>query len=177
MKTPQLINQLNSQLLTTKSGSITILAPDDRAFSELKASFLNSLSDGQKPKLLQFHVISDYVSSSNFDTLTNPVRKHTGAKPRKVGVISYGGSVNISTREANTTINGIIYMDKHLVIYKVGRYFFQWTSLQLLRHRKAPSLAADTAKAPKADKDTTSFSDSSTQVNPTEENSGSIRIR
>ncbi|KAH1224976.1 Beta-galactosidase 8 [Glycine max] len=44
MKTTQLINQLNAQLLTTKSGGITILLPDDSAFSELKAGFLNSLS-------------------------------------------------------------------------------------------------------------------------------------
>ncbi|MCI05575.1 fasciclin-like arabinogalactan protein, partial [Trifolium medium] len=123
MKTTQLINQLNSQLLTIKTGGLTILAPDDSAFSQLKAGFLNSLSDGQKLELLQFHVISDYVSSSNFDTLTNPVRTLAGAKPGKVelNVISYGGSVNISTGEVNTTINGIIYTDKHLAIYKVGK--------------------------------------------------------
>ncbi|KAL9296729.1 hypothetical protein ACSQ67_022625 [Phaseolus vulgaris] len=110
MKTTQLINQLNAQLLTTKSGGITILAPDDSSFSELKAGFLNSLSDGQKLELLQFHVLSDYVSRSNFDTLTNPVRTLAGAKPGKVelNVISYGGSVNISTGEVNTTITGIV---------------------------------------------------------------------
>ncbi|MED6114728.1 hypothetical protein PIB30_083327 [Stylosanthes scabra] len=115
MKITQLINQLNSQLITSKSGGLTILAPDDSAFSELKPGFLNSLSDGQKLELLQFHVISDYVSSSNFDTLTNPVRTLAGAKPGKV---IYGGSVNISTGAVNTTITGIIYTDKHLAIYK-----------------------------------------------------------
>jgi len=78
MKTTQSINQLNSQLLTIKSGGLTILAPDDSAFSGLKAGFLNSLSDGQKLELLQFHVISDYVSSSKFDTLTNHVRTLAG---------------------------------------------------------------------------------------------------
>lgn len=46
MKTTQLINQLNLQLLTTKSGGLTILAPEDTAFSGLKAGLLNSLSDG-----------------------------------------------------------------------------------------------------------------------------------
>ncbi|KAJ1379708.1 FAS1 domain [Sesbania bispinosa] len=183
MKTTQLINQLNSQLLTTKSGGITILAPDDSAFSELKAGFLNSLSDGQKLELLQFHVISDYVSSSNFDTLTNPVRTLAGAKPGKVelNVISYGGSVNISTGEVNTTINGIIYTDKHLAIYKVGKVLLPMDFFTVAKApAKAPSLApepsADTAKAPKADKDTGSSSDSSAQVNPTEENSASVKI-
>ncbi|KAJ1424336.1 FAS1 domain [Sesbania bispinosa] len=183
MKTTQLINQLNSQLLTTKSGGITILAPDDSAFSELKAGFLNSLSDGQKLELLQFHVISDYVSSSNFDTLTNPVRTLAGAKPGKVelNVISYGGSVNISTGEVNTTITGIIYTDKHLAIYKVGKVLLPMDFFTVAKApAKAPSLApepsADTAKAPKADKDTASSSDSSAQVNPREENSASAKI-
>ncbi|KAJ1424332.1 FAS1 domain superfamily [Sesbania bispinosa] len=106
----------------------------------------------QKLELLQFHVISDYVSSSNFDTLTNPVRTLAGAKPGKVelNVISYGGSVNISTGEL------LRHQQRH--------------------HSLAPEPSADTAKAPKDDKDTASSSDSSTQVNPTEENSGSVNI-
>ncbi|XP_020215074.1 fasciclin-like arabinogalactan protein 12 [Cajanus cajan] len=182
MKTTQLINQLNAQLLTTKSGGITILAPDDSAFSELKAGFLNSLSDGQKLELLQFHVISDYVSSSNFDTLTNPVRTLAGAKPGKVelNVISYGGSVNISTGEVNTTITGIIYTDKHLAIYKVGKVLLPMDFFAVAKApAKGPSLApqpsSDAAKAPKADKDESSSTDSS-QVNATEQNSGTEKI-
>ncbi|KAJ1379705.1 FAS1 domain [Sesbania bispinosa] len=182
MKTTQLINQLNSQLLTTKSGGITILAPDDSAFSELKAGFLNSLSDGQKLELLQFHVISDYVSSSNFDTLTNPVRTLAGAKPGKVelNVISYGGSVNISTGEVNTTINGIIYTDKHLAIYKVGKVLLPMDFFAVAKApAKAPSLAPEpSAKAPKPDKEKTLSPDSSgsSEMNPTNENSGTLTI-
>jgi hypothetical protein len=181
MKTTQLINQLNSQLLATKTGGLTILAPDDSAFSGLKAGFLNSLSDGQKLELLQFHVISDYVSSSNFDTLTNPVRTLAGAKPGKVelNVVSYGGSVNISTGEVNTTINGIIYTDKRLAIYKVGKVLLPMDFFSVAKAPgKAPSLApepsTDTAKAPKPDKDTSS--DSSQVINPTEDKSGSMKI-
>ena len=177
MKTTQLINQLNAQLLTTKSGGITLLAPDDSAFSELKAGFLNSLSDGQKLELLQFHVLSDYVSSSNFDTLTNPVRTLAGAKPGKVelNVISYGGSVNISTGEVNTTITGIVYTDKHLAIYKVGKVLLPMDFFTVAKApAKAPSLApepsSDATKAPKADKDDdSSSSNSSSHVNPTEQ--------
>ncbi|KAJ1424327.1 FAS1 domain [Sesbania bispinosa] len=182
MKTTQLINQLNSQLLTTKSGGITILAPDDSAFSELKAGFLNSLSDGQKLELLQFHVISDYVSSSNFDTLTNPVRTLAGAKPGKVelNVISYGGSVNISTGEVNTTINGIIYTDKHLAMYKVGKVLLPMDFFTAAKApTKAPSLAPEpSADEPKPDKEKPLSPDSSESslTNPTNENSGTVKI-
>ena len=182
MKTTQLINQLNAQLLTTKSGGITILAPDDSAFSELKAGFLNSLSDGQKLELLQFHVISDYVSSSNFDTLTNPVRTLAGAKPGKVelNVISYGGSVNISTGEVNTTITGIVYTDKHLAIYKVGKVLLPMDFFAVAKApAKSPSLAPEpSAKAPKADKENSLSPDSSesSQINSSKDNSGTVKI-
>ncbi|XP_020215155.1 fasciclin-like arabinogalactan protein 12 [Cajanus cajan] len=181
MKTTQLINQLNAQLLTTKAGGITILAPDDSAFSELKAGFLNSLSDGQKLELLQFHVISEYVSSSNFDTLTNPVRTLAGAKPGKVelNVVSYGGSVNISTGEVNTTIAGIIYTDKHLAIYKVGKVLLPMDFFAVAKApAKGPSLAPEpSAKAPKPDKDPLSpDSSESSQINSTNENSGTVKI-
>ncbi|XP_027910139.1 fasciclin-like arabinogalactan protein 12 [Vigna unguiculata] len=182
MKTTQLINQLNAQLLTTKSGGITILAPDDGSFSELKPGFLNSLSDGQKLELLQFHVISEYVSSSNFDTLTNPVRTLAGAKPGKVelNVISYGGSVNISTGEVNTTITGIVYTDKHLAIYKVGKVLLPMDFFAVAKApAKGPSLAPEpSAKAPKADKDNSLSPDSSesSQINSSKDNSGTVKI-
>ncbi|KAL9296726.1 hypothetical protein ACSQ67_022622 [Phaseolus vulgaris] len=182
MKTTQLINQLNAQLLTTKSGGITILAPDDSSFSELKAGFLNSLSDGQKLELLQFHVLSDYVSSSNFDTLTNPVRTLAGAKPGKVelNVISYGGSVNISTGEVNTTITGIVYTDKHLAIYKVGKVLLPMDFFAVAKApAKGPSLAPEpSAKAPKADKEKPVSPDSSesSDINSTNDNSGTVKI-
>ncbi|KAK7404699.1 hypothetical protein VNO78_05659 [Psophocarpus tetragonolobus] len=182
MKTTQLINQLNAQLLTTKSGGITILAPDDSSFSELKAGFLNSLSDAQKLELLQFHVLSEYVSSSNFDTLTNPVRTLAGAKPGKVelNVISYGGSVNISTGEVNTTITAIIYTDKHLAIYKVGKVLLPMDFFTLAKApAKQPSLAPEpSAKAPKADKEKSLSPDTSesSELNSTNENSGTMKI-
>ncbi|GAU38509.1 hypothetical protein TSUD_396260 [Trifolium subterraneum] len=183
MKTTQLINQLNSQLLTIKSGGLTILAPDDNAFSGLKAGFLNSLSDEQKLELLQFHVISDYVSSSNFDTLTNPVRTLAGAKPGKVelNVISYGGSVNISTGEVNTTIDGIIYTDKHLAIYKVGKVLLPMEFFSVAKAPgKARSLAPEpSALTPKADTEkplSPDSSDSSQVKKPSNDNSSTVKM-
>jgi len=184
MKTTQLINQLNSQLLTIKSGGLTILAPDDSAFSELKPGFLNTLSNEKKLELLQFHVISDFVSSSNFDTLTNPVRTLAGNKPGKVelNVISYGGNVNISTGSVNTTINGIIYTDKHLAIYKVGKVlipseFFPAKKIVAEVPALAPAPVIVDAKAPKPEKEKPSSSEDSTtsQVVPAV-TSGAMRI-
>jgi len=187
MKTTQLINQLNSQLITIKSGGLTILAPEDGAFSELPPGFLNTLSDGQKLKLVQFHVLPDFIPSSSFDTLTNPVRTLAGNKPGKVelDVISYGGSVNISTGAVNTTINGIVYMDKHLAVYKVGKVLLpsEFVATKNKTTVAAPTLApapvAETVKTPEPAKvkppSSEESSASSTQVVPTV-TSGSTRI-
>ncbi|XP_004487130.1 fasciclin-like arabinogalactan protein 11 [Cicer arietinum] len=185
MKTTQLINQLNSQLITIKSGGLTILAPEDSSFSELKPGFLNTLSNEQKLELLQFHVITDFVSTSNFDTLTNPVRTLAGNKPGKVelNVISYGGNVNISTGQVNTTINGVVYSDNHLAIYKVGKVLVPSEFFGKKKSVAAPSLAPapakEDAKAPKADKvkppSSNDSSGTTTQVVPIE-TSGGMRI-
>ncbi|KAJ1409191.1 FAS1 domain [Sesbania bispinosa] len=186
MKTTQLVNQLNSQLITIKSGGLTILAPEDGAFTELKPGFLNTLSDGQKLELLQFHVLPDFVSSSNFDTLTNPVRTLAGNKPGKaeLNVISYGGSVNISTGPVNTTLTGIIYTDKHLAIYKVGKVllpseFVATKKTIAAAPTLAPAPSTDDAKAPKPEKEkplsSEDSSETSSQVVPAE-TSGAVKI-
>ncbi|CAJ1979326.1 unnamed protein product [Sphenostylis stenocarpa] len=56
LKTTEIMNNINSQLITAMSGGITILAPDDSAFSNLKAGFLNSLNKGQKKRTRNFSV-------------------------------------------------------------------------------------------------------------------------
>ncbi|CAL5214199.1 unnamed protein product [Lathyrus oleraceus] len=94
LKTTQLINQLNSQLVSSSgSGGLTIFAPEDSDFSKLKAGFLNSLSDRQKVELLQFHTLASFISISNFDTLTNPVQTQAGDDARlQLNVTTYGGN-------------------------------------------------------------------------------------
>ncbi|KAF7805565.1 fasciclin-like arabinogalactan protein 12 [Senna tora] len=175
LKTTQIINQINSQLITTKSGGLTILAPDDGAFSQLKAGFLNSLDDNQKIELLQFHVFPIYVSSSNFDSLTNPVRTLAGANPERLqlNVTAYGNSVNISTGVVNATITGIVYSDKQLAIYHVDKVLLP---LDFFQPKAAPAQAPSLAKAlaPKADKGESSSEEDEDQT--TKHNSGGISL-
>ncbi|XLR13046.1 hypothetical protein HN51_033953 [Arachis hypogaea] len=113
LKTTQLINQINSQLIATNNGygGLTIFAPDDASFSQLKPGLLNSLGDNQKMELLQFHLLPVYISSSNFDSLTNPVRTLAGESSERLqlNVTAFGNSVNISTGVVNATVNGIVY--------------------------------------------------------------------
>ncbi|KAJ1379706.1 FAS1 domain [Sesbania bispinosa] len=124
LKTTQLINQLNSQLVTSGSGGLTLFAPQDSAFSKLKPGFLNSLTDRQKVELLQFHTLSSFISISNFDTLTNPVQTQAGDDPKRLqlNVTTYGGSqVSMTTGAVNATVTGTVYTDNKLAIYEVDK--------------------------------------------------------
>ena len=154
LKTTQIINQINSQLVTTKNGGLTILAPDDGAFSQLKAGYFNSLGERQQKELIQFHVLPVYVSSSNFDSLSNPVLTLASDSPSgyHMNVTAYGNSVNISTGSVNATLTGIVYSDKTLAIYHVDKVLIPLD----FSKPKALAPAPSTAKAPKADKDSSS---------------------
>ncbi|KAL5053738.1 hypothetical protein RYX36_034420 [Vicia faba] len=173
LKTTQIINQVNAQLVTTKNGGLTILAPDDGAFSQLKAGYFNSLGERQQKELIQYHVLPVYVSSSNFDSLSNPVLTLASDSPQgfQINVTAYGNSVNISTGVLDATINGIVYTDKTLAIYHVDKVLIPLDFVKPKAIAPAPALA----KAPKADKENSSADDDD-QTQGTKDSSDSISL-
>lgn len=122
LKTTQVASQINSQLLNS-NGGLTFFAPTDNAFSSLKPGFLNSLNDQQKNELIQFHMLPTFVSLSNFDTLSNPVRTQAGADPDRLAlnVTGSGNQVNMTTGVVNTTVGGTVYSDNQLAVYQVDK--------------------------------------------------------
>uniref|UniRef100_A0A2K1WT10 FAS1 domain-containing protein n=1 Tax=Populus trichocarpa TaxID=3694 RepID=A0A2K1WT10_POPTR len=80
-------NRLFSALNDSSTG-LTIFAPTDSAFSELKSGTLNTLSDGDKSELVKFH----------FQTVSNPLGTWAGTGSRlPLNVRSYTNSVNVTT--------------------------------------------------------------------------------
>ncbi|KDP44081.1 hypothetical protein JCGZ_05548 [Jatropha curcas] len=121
LKSTQLDSNLNSQLGNTNNG-LTILAPSDSAFASLKKRTVSSLTHQETVELVQFHIIPMFISSSQFDTVTNPLKTHAGSGNRfQLNVTTNGNSVNITTGLTNTTISDTIYTDDHLAIYKVDK--------------------------------------------------------
>ncbi|KAL5096942.1 hypothetical protein RYX36_001269 [Vicia faba] len=171
LKTTQIINQINAQLVTAKSGGLTILAPDDGAFSQLKAGYFNSLSERQQKELIQFHVLPVYVSSSNFDSLSNPVLTLASDSPTgyQMNVTAYENNVNISTGSVNATLTGIVYSDKTLAIYHVDKVLIPLDFSKPKALAPAPTIA----KAPKGAKDSSSDDD---QGETTKATSGAISL-
>ncbi|KAJ0817482.1 putative FAS1 domain-containing protein [Helianthus annuus] len=112
----QLGDQINTQLNNSDQG-ITLFAPTDNAFSALKPGLLNSLSDQQKVELVQFHVVPMFLSTSQFQTVSNPLRTQAGDTTRytfPLNITTNGNQVNISTGVVNATVANSIYTDGSL---------------------------------------------------------------
>ncbi|CAN1249612.1 Fasciclin-like arabinogalactan protein 12 [Linum perenne] len=109
-------------LLNNSNNGATIFAPSDSAFSTLKTGTLNSLSDEAKLELVKFHVIPSFISSSQFQTVSNPITTEAGSGGRvSLNVTSYPNSIVISTGLTNTSLSGNVYSDNQLAVYKVDK--------------------------------------------------------
>ncbi|KAJ6383360.1 hypothetical protein OIU78_026776 [Salix suchowensis] len=121
LRSTQEENHLFSALNDSSSG-LTIFAPTDSAFSELKSGTLNTLSDGDKSELVKFHVVPTFLSTSQFQTVSNPLGTWAGTGSRlPLNVTSYPNSVNITTGLTNTSLSGTVYTDNQLAIYKIEK--------------------------------------------------------
>ncbi|KAF7119543.1 hypothetical protein RHSIM_Rhsim13G0093400 [Rhododendron simsii] len=127
--TTQVGTQINSQLNDSSNG-MTIFAPPDSAFSGLQTGTLNSLSDQQKSELVQFHMIPTFLSITQFQTVSNPLRTQAGdSGPFKfpLNVTTSGNQVNITTGIVNTTVSNTIYTDNQLAVYQVDKVLLPWS--------------------------------------------------
>ncbi|CAI8592477.1 unnamed protein product [Vicia faba] len=175
LKTTEIMNSINSQLITGKSGGLTILAPDDSAFSQLKPGFLNSLNENKKIELLQFHILPQFVDSNNFDSLSNPVETVAGKDPleRPLNFESLGNSVNISTGVVNATVTGVVYQDNKLAIYRLDKVLLPLDFFGT----KAPASTPVAAKAPKAGKGKSSSAEDEDETTTQEQkSSGAVSL-
>nr|CAB3464047.1 unnamed protein product [Digitaria exilis] len=116
----QITNQLKGK---SSSGGLTVFAPPDNAFTALPVGTLNSLSDQQKTSLVQFHVVSQVMPSSQLETVSNPLRTQAGETvPGKypLNITADGTNVNVSTGVVNATLDGTpLYASDRLVVNKV----------------------------------------------------------
>ncbi|XP_047965303.1 fasciclin-like arabinogalactan protein 12 [Salvia hispanica] len=107
---------LDSQLVDSNNG-LTVFAPTDLAFSNLKTGTLNSFTDEQKMELVRFHVLPTHISASQFETVSNPISTQAGGSPDllAMNVTAAGSSVNITTGETNTTALELIVFKREII--------------------------------------------------------------
>ncbi|CAA2933863.1 Hypothetical predicted protein [Olea europaea subsp. europaea] len=144
-------DQINTQLNNSNQG-LTVFAPADNAFSSLKSGTLNSLSDQQKVALVQFHVLPTFLSMSQFQTASNPLRTQAGNSDSgqfPLNVTTSGNQVNVSTGVDDATVANTIYTDNQLAVYQVDKVLLPLSIFGSPAPVPAPSALAK--KSPAAD--------------------------
>nr|TKR85773.1 fasciclin-like arabinogalactan protein 12 [Populus alba] len=153
MKATHVDTQLFSQLNSSTDG-ITIFAPNDNAFSSQVAGAVGSLNDREKLEFVQFHILPRFLSTSDFQTLSNPVKTLAGSDSKFPLTISTGdNSVKISSGLTKTSISNTIYTDKQVAIYEVDRVLVPKDLFPPAPAPPAPAPAKPVAESPVAPKD------------------------
>lgn len=122
LQSTKVADQIYTQLNNSNQG-LTVFAPTDSAFSNLKSGTLNSYTDEQKTELIQFHVLPSLYTPSQFQTASNPLRTQAGGSEElfPLNVTAVGNGVNITTGETNATVANTVYSDDQLAVYEVDQ--------------------------------------------------------
>ncbi|XP_047316514.1 fasciclin-like arabinogalactan protein 11 [Impatiens glandulifera] len=146
LRSTQMESQINTALGNSNQG-LTIFVPTDNAFNSLKPGTLNSLSDQQKVQLMQFHVVPTYLTTDQFQTVTNPLRTQVGGNGDfPLNITTSGNQVNITTGLTNTTVSNTIYTDGQLAVYQVDQVLLP---IGVFSPSSPPALAPVVAKGKK----------------------------
>ncbi|PKI51985.1 hypothetical protein CRG98_027637 [Punica granatum] len=143
LRSTHVADQINSQLNDFNDG-LTIFAPTDDAFAQLKPGALNSMSDEQQVELMQFHVVPTLLSMTQFQTVSNPLMtKAGGNKPGEfpLNVTSNGDRVSLYTDSTEASVERTLFTDNRLAVYQVNKV--------LLAKRIFPKMAALAPTQPK----------------------------
>ncbi|KAM0969420.1 hypothetical protein ACFX13_017941 [Malus domestica] len=141
----QVANQITNQLNSSTEG-LTVFAPTDNAFDNLKAGTLNSLDTQQQVALVLYHVLPKYYTLASLLTVSNPVRTQATGQDGGTYGLNFTGSgnqVNVSTGIVETQINNALRQQFPLAVYQVDKVLLPYD----LFGAKAPASAPPPSKA------------------------------
>nr|DAD26149.1 TPA_asm: hypothetical protein HUJ06_027617 [Nelumbo nucifera] len=117
----------NITAILEKAGQFTTLIrllKSTQMADQINQQLNNSNQDQQKVQLVQFHVLPSFISVSQFQTVSNPLRTQAGNSNNgqfPLNVTTTGNQVNITTGVVNTTVANTIYTDNQLAVYQVDQ--------------------------------------------------------
>ncbi|XP_010489025.1 PREDICTED: fasciclin-like arabinogalactan protein 6 [Camelina sativa] len=125
LNTTQVGFQVSVQLNSSDQG-MTIFAPTDNAFNNLKPGTLNGLTYQQQIQLMLYHIIPKYYSLSDLLLASNPVRTQATGQEGGVFGLNFTGQaqsnqVNVSTGVVETRISNALRQQFPLGIYVVDK--------------------------------------------------------
>ncbi|KAL5998827.1 Fasciclin-like arabinogalactan protein 6 [Asimina triloba] len=161
----QLVNQLNNS-----DQGLTLFAPTDNAFNNLKAGTLNTLSQEQQVALLLYHVLPRYYSLDMFDTISNPTRTEAGGNDGYgLNFTTSANQVNVSTGVVDhVPINNALRSKFPLAVYQLDQVLLP---LDLFRPKPNNTEAPAPAGTPPVKKSPASSSSASADAPSASEDS------
>ncbi|XP_059625264.1 fasciclin-like arabinogalactan protein 12 [Cornus florida] len=121
LKNTHVGDQEQGELRDSNNG-LTLFAPSDSAFSTLTSGTINSLNDLQQTELVQFHFLPTFITTTLFQTVSNPLRTQAGdTAPDQfpLNVTTTGNQVTVSTGVMKASVSGTVYTDGKLAVYQV----------------------------------------------------------
>ncbi|XP_074284871.1 fasciclin-like arabinogalactan protein 9 [Silene latifolia] len=120
----QVAEQVNSQVNHSTQG-MTVFAPTDNAFQNLKPGLINGLTAQEQVELILSHVLPQYYTFDTFQTASNPVRTQATVEDgRQIGLtVTYLGvnSVNVSSGMVTTQVNTVVSDKFPLAVFQVDK--------------------------------------------------------
>lgn len=113
--------QVNIQLNSSSEG-MTVFAPTDNAFQNLKPGTLNKLTADEQVKLILYHVSPKYYSLDDLLSVSNPVRTQASGRENGVYGLNFTGEanqVNVSTGYVETRVSNALRQQRPLAVYVV----------------------------------------------------------
>ncbi|KAF9588660.1 hypothetical protein IFM89_014381 [Coptis chinensis] len=148
----QVSNQIQNQINSSDQG-LTVLAPTDNAFNNLKAGALNGLSVQEQVELVLYHVLPKFYTLAMFETVSNPVRTQaTGEDGGQFGLnfTSSANQVNVSSGMVETQINNALNKDFPLAVYQVDKVLLPADLFGPKAPKASPPAAAPADKSNKS---------------------------
>ncbi|XP_021756889.1 fasciclin-like arabinogalactan protein 9 [Chenopodium quinoa] len=146
----QVGNQIANQVNTSTEG-MTVFAPTDNAFQNLKAGTINNLSDQDQVKLVLNHVLPKFNSFDNFETISNPVRTQaTGddGEAFTLEIVSIGNrQVNVSSGKVTTQLNNALREKFPLAVYQVDKVLLPPALFEAKSPKSSPVGSATKSKS------------------------------
>lgn len=114
--------QIASQLKNSYDG-LTFFAPNDSAFTKLRAGTLNALTDQEQIQLLLYHVLPRYYSLTTFQTASNPLHTEAsgpgGMYSVNVSTSTTSPLVNVSTGVVDVPISSTLFAHFPFAVYSI----------------------------------------------------------
>ncbi|KAL1188871.1 Fasciclin-like arabinogalactan protein 9 [Cardamine amara subsp. amara] len=117
----QVGSQVNIQVNSSTEG-MTMFAPTDNAFQNLKPGTLNKLTADEQVKLILYHISPKYYSMDDLLSVSNPVRTQASGRDNGVYGLNFTGQpnqINISTGYVETRISNTLRQQPPLAVYVV----------------------------------------------------------